>query len=244
LGCETASANEGGENAVDRGADYREAMRALVSEIAVYAEARAPVFIIVPQNGEQLLTLDGEPEGPLAVPYLEAIDGQGRKDLFYGYSRDNVVTPQSETPRMRGFPDRAVSAGKTVLVTDYCSAVAYMDESYRRNREAGYVGFAAPRRELDSIPAYPLQPFEAKPEAVETLSQARNFLCLLDTGPFPDRLAFVSELSATAYDLFIIDAFVEGAGLTFRLAAGLPRPHSRGGLRRGIPGYHRRVRVL
>ncbi|HPO16397.1 MAG TPA: Ig-like domain-containing protein, partial [Candidatus Hydrogenedentes bacterium] len=72
---------------------YREEMREFVEAISAYAKARHPGFLIVPQNGEALLTLNGEPDGTLSQEYLDAIDGQGREDVFYGYDGDNIPTP-------------------------------------------------------------------------------------------------------------------------------------------------------
>ncbi len=59
---------------------------------ADHARATAPGFIVVPQNGEALLTIGGTPEGTPSADYVDAIDGQGREDLFYGYEADDEPT--------------------------------------------------------------------------------------------------------------------------------------------------------
>jgi len=65
--------------------DYREEMRKFVEEISRYAKDIHPDFYIIPQNGVELVTLNGEPDGTLAAEYVHAIDGIGQEDLFYGY---------------------------------------------------------------------------------------------------------------------------------------------------------------
>jgi len=45
-------------------------------------------FILIPQNGQEILTMDGESTGTPATNYINAINGVGREDLFYGYSTE------------------------------------------------------------------------------------------------------------------------------------------------------------
>ena len=57
--------------------DYRQAMRDFVVRISETARAETADFIVVPQNGIELVTLDGTADGVPATPYLAAIDGHG-----------------------------------------------------------------------------------------------------------------------------------------------------------------------
>src|SRR5690606_27315088 len=57
------------------------AMRDLVLTLARYARARHPGFLVVAQNGEELLT---DPA------YQTAIDGFAKEDLFYGAVREEA----------------------------------------------------------------------------------------------------------------------------------------------------------
>jgi cysteinyl-tRNA synthetase len=74
--------------------------------------------------------------------------------------------------------------------------------------------FAAHRREVDAIPPYPPQPFAVHAESIATLSQARNFLYLLNPSGFPSKAAFLDALRNTDYDLLIIDLFYQGEAFT------------------------------
>jgi cysteinyl-tRNA synthetase, unknown class len=194
--------------------DYRQEMRDFVIDIAAYGRGLSPGFIVVPQNGQELLTADGEPDGSPMSGYVAAIDGQGREDLYFGYLGDDLPTPQEEVEWMEGFLDLAEARGVQALVTDYCSTRVFVDSSYALSQARGYVSFAADHRSLDNIPAYPAQPWNANVEDVSSLSQAKNFLYLIDDSQFSSADEFVSTLSATDYDLLIIDLFCSGEELT------------------------------
>lgn len=190
--------------------DYRQKMREFVQSINDYAGSLKPDFIIIPQNGHALLTQNGESTGPLATDYCNAIDGIGREDLCYGYTGDNVATPEDERDEMVSFLDRAESAGVQALVTDYCSTHSYMDSSYAFSNAKGFISFAADHRNLDNIPAYPAIPYHTNSADITTLAQAENFLYLLDPGAFADKTAFFNAIKGTDYDLVITDLFYEG----------------------------------
>lgn len=206
--------------------DYRHEMRTLVQSIGAYARGRDAAFIVIPQNGQELLTTDGTPAGPAATDYVGAIDGQGREDVFYGYTADNVATPTADRDYFLGFLDRAESLGIQVLSIDYCWTHTFMDNSYAANHARGYISFAADHRGLDNIPAYPPQPYGVNTDSVQMLSDAHNFLYLLDGEPFGSRQAYLNALAATDYDAMVLDLFYEGVALSPAEVAGLrTKPH-------------------
>ena len=194
--------------------DFRQEMREFVQEISAYAKGQNPGFLIIPQNGQELLTLDGESTGPVADEYVAAIDGVGREDLFYGYDDDDVATPDEERDYMIGLLDVAEGLGVEALVTDYVSSTGRMDDSYEQNAARGYVSFAADERDLNNVPSFPSAPFNVNSDNVTSLAEARNFLYLIDPGEFNSRQAYLNALRGTSYDLLIIDAFYEDEPLT------------------------------
>lgn len=187
--------------------DFRQEMRDFVVSISEYANRKAPGFIIIPQNGIELITANGEETGLLETLYLQAIDGHGQEDLFYGYAEDDMASPADETAYLRSFLDRSKEAGKKILVTDYCSSPEKIDDSYSRNHAAGYVSFAASHRELDHIPDYPLSVFKENAGQVDDLSGVKNFLYLINNAGFNSKEAFIDAVTSTNYDLLIMDLF-------------------------------------
>ena len=70
---------------------YREEMRAFIKKISAYAKAQNPHFVVIPQNGQAVAWDSDAPADENGVPlteadalYMDAIDGCGREDTFYG----------------------------------------------------------------------------------------------------------------------------------------------------------------
>lgn len=191
--------------------NYRQQMRDFVQAISTYAKTHNPNFIIIPQNGVELVSTTGDKKGLPVRGYLNAIDGIGQESLFYGYYEDGKATPKSETHRLSALLEMAKrEKGVTILVTDYCQTKACIDNSMRRSREEGYLAFAADRRELSNIPKHPASPYNKNHRAIRKLSEASNFLYLINPESFSTRQELVKALSETDYDLIIMDFFFKG----------------------------------
>ncbi|MDJ1467606.1 endo alpha-1,4 polygalactosaminidase [Xanthocytophaga flava] len=194
-------------NADLSGIDFKQEMRNFVQGISTYSKSIKAGMLIIPQNGHQILTQNGEPQGPLATSYITAIDGIGREDLFYGYDNDNTPTKASDQNEMLPFLNIAKDHQVKVLVTDYCSNQSYMDDSYTKNKAKGFISFAADHRELDHIPAYPVKPYAENNQNITNLSAAQNFLYVLNTASYTSKAAFLDAVKATNYDAIIMDLF-------------------------------------
>lgn len=204
-----AGCGDSGSEPETGGRDYRHDMQDFVQAISGYVRGFDADFMVIPQNGHELLSSSGESSGPPASTYISAISGVGREDLFYGYNTDNVATPAAERDYMLGFMDLAEDNDVEVLVTDYCWTQSYMDDSYDQSFSRGYISFAADHRDLDNIPAYPATPYNINASDVTSLAEAANFLYLLDSSLFADKTAFLNAIVATDYDVVIIDLFYD-----------------------------------
>jgi cysteinyl-tRNA synthetase, unknown class len=197
--------NDEEDNAGDT--SYRQSMRKFVQNISSYAKAKKSGFIVIPQNGQELVTENGEEDGIPVTEYLNAIDGVGREDLFYGYSNDDQATPTEDRNYMISFLNICKNNQVIVLTTDYCWTHSKMDDSYQQNNTRGYISFAAPDRNLQEIPDYPQEPYKVNTGNISKLSEAKNFLYLLNPEQYATKQAFLSAIDATNYDVFIIDYF-------------------------------------
>lgn len=193
---------------------YRQYMREFVQKISQYGRASDENFIVIPQNGQELVTENGDEDGQPAIAYLQAIDGVGREDLFYGYNKDDKATPEDEREYMISYLDVCESNGVEVLVTDYCSTQSKMDDSYQQNNTRGYISFSAPDRELRKIPDYPALPYNINANDIEGLSDAKNFLYLINPEEYASRQAFLDAVSSTNYDVIIMDYFYNSEEFT------------------------------
>ncbi len=183
--------------------DFRQEMRDFVQEISAYAKEQDPDFIVIPQNGHPLILKNGAP----ASDYLAAVDGLAQESLFFGYPDDDLPTSASETNQLIELLNIGKEAGKTILVTDYCSTSFKVNNSYSQNQALGYISFAAPDRDLRVIPSNP-QPLPGEnSDDITRLSEAQNFLYLLNKSKFSTKEEFISAIQSTNYDVIIIDAF-------------------------------------
>lgn len=129
----------GGESGLDR-ATAEDEMVAFVKALAHYARVTRGYadFGVFPQNGDGLAS---HPD------YVAAVTGIGREDLWY---LDNTPQPTEETDAALANLDVFRAAGKLVLVTDYVTQPALIDDFYARAHAKGYVPYATVR-DLDAL---------------------------------------------------------------------------------------------
>ncbi len=187
--------------------NYRQEMRDFVIGISGYAKSFKTNFFIIPQNGIELVTSDGNEDGAPATAYLNAIDGHGQEDLLYGYENDDLPSPVSEITYLRAFLDISKVEGNRILVTDYCSTPTNMDDSYSVNESSGYISFAADQRKLTNIPTYPAVIHAENANNITNLSSASNFLYLINLESFASKIDFINAVTNSNYDLLIMDLF-------------------------------------
>ena len=162
--------------------DYKEEMRNLVINISTEAKSTSPDFVIIPQNGIELVTQNGEDDGALHTAYLDAIDAHGQEDFLYGYDEDDVATPSSVTSYLKTFLDRSQSSGNSILITDYCFTDNKRSTSYTINNTYRYLSFAAEHRERFEIFSDRVEVLERRLTDLQRLESrnTRRHLCLLE----------------------------------------------------------------
>jgi cysteinyl-tRNA synthetase len=210
LGCN----NDSTVDSPDFSIDYKQEMRDFVQDISQYAKNQNDGFIIIPQNGAELVSTTGDETGSPETNYIGAIDGIGQESLFYGYYADDQETPQNERQWTTAFLDMAKDGDATILVTDYCYTYSHMENSYSWNNGKGYISFAADHRELDNIPGYPTAINNENTNTITKITEAKNFLYLINPRQFSTRQELVDKIGDTNYDLVIIDFFFMGEEYT------------------------------
>jgi cysteinyl-tRNA synthetase len=181
--------------------DYRQEMRGFVINLKTYAKSYNSNFIIIPQNGQELITDNGEADGIPQTTYLQAIDATGRESMFWGYYNDDEATPQDDKQHLLGLCLLCEQNNIKVLATDYCSSHSKIDNSYQINEQHGFISFAADQRDLNNIPSYPELPHNVNSDDITGISQAKNFLYLINSEHFNTKQDFIAAVSATGYDV-------------------------------------------
>lgn len=184
--------------------NYRDLMRHFIQSLSQQAKSRNPNFLIIPQNGQELMTEDGREVSPPVPDYLNAIDGQGRESLFYGYTGENKRTPPTEEGLMEGAIKVGKRNGKTILIIDYTNVPNMVDDAHRLNEERGYISFTAPGRNMTHLPE---TPYKSNELPMNSLGEVQNFAVILNLSEYPTRESFLKDMEKTNYDLIITDAF-------------------------------------
>lgn len=186
---------------------YKQRMREFVMNISQYSKSIKPGFNVIPQNGLELISDNGDDSGQPNVAYLNAIDANGQEDLFFGYNADDQATPNQENAYLRTFLNMSKKADNVILVIDYCFSPEKVLSSYNQNANAGFISFAANKRELNAIPTFPTPIHMENANIVTTMSEVKNFLYLLNLSSYNSKTDFINAVTATNYDLLITDLF-------------------------------------
>lgn len=114
----------------------RDDMRAFVRRIAETGRKQHPGFIVVPQNGEELLTDAG---------YVDVIDGIGKEDLLYGEFDEKKANPEKTVTKREALLAHATAKGKTVLAVEYLDDPTRIATARERLEQLGFVPYFADR---------------------------------------------------------------------------------------------------
>lgn len=131
--------------------DPAAAMVAFVNRIAQAARRMKPGFLIVPQNGEELLLRPG---------YVDLIDAIAKEDLLYGSPTEGKPNSSGQIVNSVGWLGIARRKGHPVLVVEYLDNPAEIANARLELERLGYVATFAPRN-LDGISPYAVEPPQA-----------------------------------------------------------------------------------
>jgi len=120
---------------------HRDDMVQFVTRIATRAKSSKSDFLVISQNGDQLLS---DPK------FRRAIDGFAREDLFYGEdsdgSRNSAESIRESISRLKMLS----AEGKPVFVVEYPRNEKQADTARREISEQGFIGLIA-RRSLSAL---------------------------------------------------------------------------------------------
>lgn len=116
-------------------------MRTFVARIAERGRARRPGFLVVPQNGEELLT---DPR------YRAVIDGIGKEDLLYGEDADKKPNKEDVIAKRVAWLSLLRADGKPVLAVEYLDDAGTIEAARRRLTGFGFIPHFA-GRELEEL---------------------------------------------------------------------------------------------
>jgi cysteinyl-tRNA synthetase len=119
---------------------HRDAMIEFVARISARAKAQRPDFMVISQNGDQLLT---------DAKFRRAIDGFAREDLFYGEDSEGRRNDSSSIRESVQRLKLLTAEGKPVFVVEYLGGER-AQTARREIAEQGFIGLLA-KRSLDAM---------------------------------------------------------------------------------------------
>lgn len=174
-------------------------MQDFIIAISKYARAQDPDFILIPQNGEEVLFQNTDPESAVNSDLVAAIDGFGVEELFYN---NGSYAPDDYRLNML----RKVSPGLKILVADYLSDDSNYPDALQAANAEQFIAF--PRYNSNYDYKYiPSVVYHENNNNIQTLAQAKNYLYLISTDNYSDKSSFLSAIQQTNFDVVIIDAF-------------------------------------
>ena len=105
-------------------------MSSFVERLAGHARQRNAEFLVVPQNGEKLLGRE---------PYLAAIDGIGKEDLFFGSRDPDEPTPAGERAESLRWLALARTSDLPVLLIEYAKDAPLRERILAEGSKLGFV---------------------------------------------------------------------------------------------------------
>lgn len=188
-------------------------MQDFIISISKFARAQDPDFILIPQNGEEVLFQNTDPESGVNTDLVAAIDGFGVEELFYN---NGSYAPDEYRLNML----RKVSPGVKILVADYLSDDSNYPDALQAANGEQFIAF--PRYNANYDYQYiPAVVYHENANNIQTLAQAQNYLYLISTENYPDKSGFLSAIQQTNFDVVIIDAFFGDELLTASEVASL-----------------------
>ncbi len=132
---------------IDEHPTAAEDMVDLVVRLAETARRAQPDFLVVPQNGEELLT---------RAAYVAAIDGIAKEDLLYGSPDEAKPNSSAQIDNSLGWLGHATREGRKVLVIEYLSEAPEIKSAQAEIERLGFVPYFGPRS-LDRLAPPPSQ---------------------------------------------------------------------------------------
>ena len=195
--------------------NHRQEMRKFIRNISAFGRRLDPNFIIMTQDGLELLekTNAGDEEGSSpSRTYIQSLDGILIKGLNFRPpvpGKDDIKTDAKTRKELLRLAKMGKKRGLNIWVSDYAPNKEIAKDIVILNKANNFVAFATNSSEniFNNIPPFPPQPIDVNPKNINGLKGASNFLYLTDTSNYDSQEDFVSALSNTNYDAIVTDVF-------------------------------------
>lgn len=182
---------------------YSDEMRNLVQKLSVYAKSVKPNYVVIPENGLELLkNTYGQPD----QNYKKAIDGIGVTGMIYGYSTVNQANSEKEMAYFDKYLGKTATDSLPIFAIDYCNTLETINNSILQNSARNNKLFIAINKNTNELPLVSVPLLNENKNNIDKLSTAKNFMVIADLSNY-SKEAVIDFISKTNFDVVIIDAF-------------------------------------
>jgi cysteinyl-tRNA synthetase, unknown class len=182
-----------------------EKMQDFVIKISSYAKGIDNDFLIIPQNGLELVYNYTDPNEGLNEFYMNAIDGVGVEELFY----NGTYSPDGERISIL----QEIKKTRKVMVAEFVKDDNDVSDAINLNHSEGFICFPRISTNYDYLQIPDSTSFSNSNNII-TLADAQNYLYLISTDNFPVKQDMIDAIAETDFDVLLIDLFFNGKELT------------------------------
>jgi cysteinyl-tRNA synthetase, unknown class len=181
-------------------------MQDFIIDISNYSKGINPNFIIIPQNGIELAFSNCDTQEGFNTTYMSAIDGVGIESLFYEGSSaaDDGRLDMARTIK---------TSSKKILVSDFMDNNSEIQNAIQLNKSEGFICFPRSSENYD-YKFIPDSAINVNSNNINTLADAKNYLYLINTDNYSTKQDMLNAITATNFDVVIMDLFYNDEILT------------------------------
>ena len=188
-------------------------MQKFVENISAYAKGLKTGFIVIPQNGSELIYNETDKSLGVRSSYINAIDGVGIEELFYDWQGKKIT----DDARLNRLIKIKTDYSLPIMVSDYVRNTV-PQSSIDLNEVHGFLAFPRINGNYDYFYHYIINETTPPPKVntnnITNLSDAKNYLYVINTDKFSSKSDMITKISKTNYDVLIIDLFYEKTPLS------------------------------
>lgn len=148
-GCEVAQSSDCREGDPTNEKDSASRMIDFIVALSKHARKTNPDFIVIPQNGAYIIDALEDEDHKRRDAYLEAINAIACEDLLFKGDKPENNPYAPDTDAISALQRDFLEQGIVVLSVDYLSDKKKVAKFYDVAADAGFLPYAAPKRELN-----------------------------------------------------------------------------------------------
>lgn len=180
-------------------------MQDFVINISNYARLYDSDFIVIPQNGIELAFNNLNQEEGINSLYLNSVDGFGVEELFYNGSQNELDERLNQL--------QILKENKKIMVAEYVSDLSNISDAINKNTAQNFICFPRENGNYD-YSQIPNNINQENSNNILKLSDAKNYLYLINPENFSSKQQFLTSIANTNFDVILIDLFFEEEMLT------------------------------